>query len=412
MLLAPCIGFPVNLQQSILRDADRCVLCGMCLPHCPTYARSGNEAESPRGRISLMLALARGQLEPTPALVEHLDSCLACRACETKCPSEVAYGRLIGAARRLIAEHRPPAWKARLLANFTSSAGLLEKGVALARGGFGRTVLRLLGMEQAGALAARDSRALPARTAVAASAPRGRVALFTGCTGQAFDAETVQAAERLLGAAGFAVEMPEGRNCCGALHHHLGDSAGFEERACATLASFGDLPVDAVLFLASGCGAMLREYGTWLASEQATGFARRCMEITDFLAARGLPDGLRFRLPEGAVAIHVPCSQANVLKAGGATERLLRAALPDAHLAPLPQNHVCCGAAGSHMLLHADTAQALREPKLDALEQSGARFLVTTNVGCALHLAAGARARGLAVEVLHPVALLARLLAD
>src|SRR5215475_8968771 len=82
-----------------LADADKCVKCALCLPHCPTYRVSKDEGESPRGRIALMQGMATGALELTPALSRHLDQCLACRACEAVCPAEVPYGKLIDAGR-------------------------------------------------------------------------------------------------------------------------------------------------------------------------------------------------------------------------------------------------------------------------------------------------------------------------
>ena len=71
----------------LLADADQCVKCGLCLPHCPTYALSRHEADSPRGRIALAQGLASGLIAATPRVTAHLDGCLSCRACEAVCPA-------------------------------------------------------------------------------------------------------------------------------------------------------------------------------------------------------------------------------------------------------------------------------------------------------------------------------------
>ena len=184
---------------------------------------------------------------------------------------------------------------------------------------------------------------------------------------------------------------------------------GFERRARANLTAFA-ASSEPVVFIASGCGAMLRDYGVWLEGSEAERFAGRCVEITDFLARQGMHGEVRFDALPAAVAVHVPCTQANVLKAGTAAETLLRQ-IPGIRLMPLPENSICCGSGGSAVITHPEMARSLREPKIDALEASGARILVTTNVGCALHFESGLKARGLDVEVVHPVTLLARQLA-
>jgi glycolate oxidase iron-sulfur subunit len=237
------------------------------------------------------------------------------------------------------------------------------------------------------------------------SPARDRVALFVGCTGRSFDSTTLEAAIILLRHAGFDVEIPEGQICCGAMHHGQGDREGFEQRARANIAAFARS--DKIVFIASGCGAMMAEYGNWLEEPEARQFANRLEEITSFLAREGFPERTLFAPLEGAVAIHLPCTQANVLHAPRSAEMLLKH-VPGLNSFALPENHRCCGAAGTHVLTHATAANALRAPKIEALARSDAAFMVTTNVGCALHIAEGARAAGLSLEVLHPVTLLAR----
>jgi glycolate oxidase iron-sulfur subunit len=404
------VNEPSSSAQALLREADRCVMCGMCLPHCPTFRRTGTEAESPRGRISLAQALARGQLPADDALAAHLDHCLGCRACEAMCPSEVRYGAILGHARRLLAEQRGKSLIARG-ADLLTRPGVLRTAVRV-----GASPLAALGKplsattRRLAALAQARPRQVFRWQGADAPGTRGRIGLFLGCTGEAVDGEALSATEQVLTLLGFTIETPRGQGCCGALHHGQGDRSGFERRARRNLEAFPVAELDAIVGVASGCVAMLREYGQWLDHSEATPLAAKTREITDFLAELDWA-GLPAPAPLPAIAaVHVPCSQANVLRRPNAAVQLLRR-IPALQVLPLADNAACCGAAGSYMLEQPATAEALRDPKLDALVASGAQYLVTTNVGCALHLAAGAKARGLQVEVMHPVSLLARQLA-
>lgn len=395
----------------------------MCLPHCPTYGLTLNEAESPRGRIALVQALAARRLEPDPSLTRHLDRCLSCRACERMCPSEVPYGRLIADARRLIQEQRPrnrPFTERLLVGALTRSPGprsLLRHAARFyQRSGLrylaGRLPLAANGISRLDGLLPPmpPAHALP-RYAPATGAERGRVALFTGCTGALLDQELLEATVRLLNRCGYGVHIPRAQGCCGALHHQQGEAEGFAALARRNLQAFAELEVEAVVFVASGCGAMLAEYAEWLETPGAEAFSAQIREVSAFLADLQWPGDLRFApLPE-TVAVHDPCSLRNVLRQSEAPYRLL-SRIPQIRLHPLPQNDRCCGAAGAYVLEEPTTADALREPKIRALATSGARRLVSANIGCALHLADGARRAGLEVEVTHPVVLLARQIRD
>ncbi len=407
----------LNLATQIIADADRCVLCGMCLPHCPTYALSHNEAESPRGRISLMLALARGQLAATPQLLGHLDRCLSCRACEAMCPSQVAYGRLLRTTRELAWAQRPHQALPRLLSDTLRSParrGALRGGLRLfQRSGLQRlgTASGLFGNGAVGHLL----KALPALPAAASLPPfvpargeeRGRVALFVGCTGDLFERALLHDAADLLSALGYGVHIPAEQTCCGALQVQQGDGAAARALAQRNVAAFAALEVEAVLTVASGCGALLHEYGELLESPLAATLAHKVRDIGDFLADAGWPAGVALQPLPQKVFVHEPCSLRNVLGGAGGIYKLLRR-IPELEPLPLPHNDHCCGAAGSYFVSEPETADALRAEKIAALAGHDGVLLVSANIGCAMHLAAGIRAAGLEIEVLHPITLITR----
>lgn len=389
--MQPPERFPLEL-------ADRCVKCGLCLPHCPTYGLGGVEGESPRGRIALMQGLATGRLEVAPALVGHLESCLGCRACEAACPAEVPYGELIDAGRELLARHGaqpPPARRA--LGALLQRPWLLSIALAAARMPGIRAVAGLLGgvPARAAALLPRDARP-PSRGEFPGSGLAGEALLFAGCVGGAIDGRGLDAARKALSAAGWQLRIPQSQACCGAIDLHAGRPAKARALARRNLAAFaGDGPIVAC---ASGCAATLMEYAR-LAGADGEAFAARVRDPAELLADAELT----FRPgPVQKAVLHVPCTQRNVTGSAAATRRLL-ARLPELAVRELPAG--CCGAAGEMFVSHPAMSDALLEPLLDELAGDPPDALVTSNIGCALHFTAGLARRGIDVPVLHPAEL-------
>ena len=395
---------------------DQCVMCGLCLPHCPTYAQTGNEADSPRGRISLIQALARGELPADQTLTRHLDGCLSCRACEDVCPSGVPYGRLIDNARAELRRRAPrrrldDAWR-RAFAGRRMLRGVLYGSIRLARfsglwslaGRLGIRRLPLLGRLHG--LAGRLPVARLSFGAAGADA-KPAVYLFTGCASEIFDRETLQTSERLLQTLGYRVLTPPTQSCCGALHQHAGDREAARGLARRNLTAFAeDIPI---LVTTSACATTLREYDSLL-GDTGERFGRRVHEIGEFLAAAPWPESLAPAALDRRAAVHVPCSQRRVLHTPDVAFTLLRR-IPQLELAPLPGNDRCCGAAGSYMVEHPQMADALVASKVRAAAELAPDLLVTTNIGCAMHLARALAEDGQTVELVHPVTLLVRQLA-
>lgn len=391
----------------LLNLADQCVQCGLCLPACPTYRVGRTEAESPRGRIRLAKALAAGEMGAQPSVLTHLDHCLGCLSCERVCPSGVQYGRLIDLSRRETA--RPPDRLQRLIYALIARPRWLH---ALAR--FGEA-LRL--PHWLGAIARRSGRAsglarwigqlprLPdlhgsSVPAVPPASERGRVGLFLGCVASAFDRDTHAAARQLLAALGYVVIEPPGQGCCGALPRHAGHVSVSQPLAAATRRAFVEAAVDTVLVSASGCYGDMRDVA--LAD---SGIAVR--EIGAFLAADPQLAMLTFRPLPLTAALHRPCSL-NSAAGAAAAARTLLAHIPQLHIAELPEQPGCCGAGGSHFLRYPAIADPLRDERLDQVQARQADLLLTSNIGCRIHLGNGLRARDQAIAVIHPVTLLAR----
>lgn len=421
--IARCASSDDPMRDELIKAADQCVMCGMCLPACPTYMKTRDEAESPRGRISLIQALLQGRLAPDSALRRHLDSCLTCRACERICPSGVPYGRIIDGAHALLRQQKPArGWMLEQLLETTASPKRLRLGAKMLQiarlSGTQKLVQR--GLQSFSPDAALWKEFMPAelpeirhwQASYPAVGPmHGKVALFTGCIANIVDQQTLRDAVTLLTRCGYEVDVPSAQVCCGALHHHAGDLTRAQRLAAQNLSAFDISDVDAIIFTASGCGAHLTEYGEHGdAGTRAAEFSGRCREISQFLLECGGLERLAFKPLSGRVAVHEPCTQRNVLKQCATPYRLLEH-IPQIDLRPLPGNQFCCGAAGSYMLEHPEMARSLREDKLKAISKIGTQILASSNIGCILHIAAGLRQQGQSVEVMHPVSVLARQLA-
>ena len=400
--------------QRILTHADRCVMCGLCSTHCPTYRVVANENESPRGRVSLIQAFARGQLPASPKMLAHVDNCLGCRSCESVCPSGVEFGTLMDLARTTLApQHAPPSrWlgglygsrkignAARRLFYVYQRSGLQN----LARRSGALAFLRLQRLETLlpDSISNGSLRGYyPAR-----GRERGQVFLFTGCVGNVLDRVTLIAACELLTAVGFAVRVPPQQACCGALPMHTGDSVTATQLTRDNAVAFEGK--DPILYVATGCGASLSEYGkteTLPADAAVKSLGQRAQEICSFLVKSGaLTPDLFAPFPKRAL-LHTPCSMRNVIRQGECVVELLNL-VPELQLTKLGVAPGCCGAGGVHLIQDSLTSRTLRKETVDTVVRAHPSVLLTTNIGCALNLHSELIERGTAIPVLHPIVLL------
>jgi Fe-S oxidoreductase len=385
-------------ELRIAELADQCVQCGLCLPVCPTYALDRNEAESPRGRIAIASALARGLAEPGVALREHLDHCLGCLNCEKVCPANVQYGELLVETRALLG---PAPRRPRLLLSLVKRPALLRAlrrlGGWLALPRWKNGLARRLPEHSPWRAALLD---LPAGTPVAPvragdnKSEQPRLALFPGCVASVDDAEAQQAAVTLLQAEGFHVSVLPAF-CCGAMDLHGGAAAAAEQAAQHVRRAWAASGASQLLSVTPGCLGTLRR------ALPGVGV----LDPVELLAARA--GSLRFRPLAQRVALHLPCTQINVARTDAALLQLLRR-IPELEVLSLPRPPYCCGAAGSHLLEFPARAGQLRDATLQQAATLEPQRLLSSNIGCRLHLAAGIDQQGLRWASQHPLTLLAR----
>ncbi|MGN6392063.1 MAG: (Fe-S)-binding protein [Gemmatimonadales bacterium] len=399
---------------------DPCVHCGFCLPACPTYLATGDESDSPRGRIVLMRALERGDIGANDdALLQHLDACLGCLGCEPVCPSGVGYGRGIQTAREhLFGARRLPPLAAAVLAvfrrdwlwrpGFTLARWLRATGApaAFASGGRAGFGMGMLAASTPAPSPRRNGRA-PTR-ASAAGAPAvaaERVALFRGCVMDTLFGHVHEATRRTLEANGYRVVEVDGQVCCGALHEHAGDRSAAEALARQNVAALSGA-ADWIVVNSAGCGALLKAYGHLLDTDAAAALAAKVRDVSELLAERGPRPGGELALD---VAYDAPCHLQHAQRVHAAPLAVLRA-VPGLRLRILPSSDKCCGSAGIYSVLRPAMARAVLDLKIESFAEATPRpdIVATGNPGCLMQIGAGLQAAGLPIRVMHPVEILDR----
>ena len=374
------------------READailrKCVHCGFCTATCPTYLLLGDENDGPRGRIYLMKQVLEGH-DVTDKTRLHLDRCLTCRACETTCPSGVQYGRLLDIGRKLVEEKtvRPAGevFSRRLLAAVVPHPRIFGLLLAL-----GRLARPLLPAKLAGKVPA----AAPRAGAWPAPRHARKMLALAGCVQPSLSPDINAAAARALDRVGVSlVEADAG--CCGALRFHL----GFQEHGLADMRALIDAwwphvegGAEAIVMTASGCGAVVKEYGHLLRddpryAEKAAKISAMTRDIGEVIEAEFERLAPLIARKGGRVAFHPPCTLQHGLRLRGTTEKLLARA--GFELAPVQDAHLCCGSAGTYSLLQPELSLKLRANKLAALAAGDPEAVLTANIGCQSHLAAG-----------------------
>ncbi|MCL4524851.1 MAG: (Fe-S)-binding protein [Acidobacteria bacterium] len=425
----PLKGFSGD-DKPLWDDYARCVHCGLCLNHCPTYRLWGMEADSPRGRIRQMLLVDQGQLELGDSFVTHIDRCLDCRACETACPSGVEYGKLVEFTRAQIEQQHPRGLFSRLareaffrhLLPFPrriSTAARLAKiyqrwGVAAFARGTG--ILKLLGLDARERLMPRiDDKFFFSelgKTFPAQGQRRARVAFFAGCIAQVTFTQLNEATIRVLTANGCEVVVPNGQLCCGALAVHAGVRDVARDLARNNLEAFLRESFDAVITNAAGCGSTLKEYPQLFHEgdaeyPKAIAFQKKMRDVTEFLAELGLAAPLK-ELPL-RVTYQDSCHLAHGQRIREAPRKLIRA-IPGIELVEMFRADDCCGSAGIYNVTETAASMEILAEKMRSAAATKAPVIVTANPGCLLQLRAGAALHGTKQEVLHVVELLDRAL--
>jgi glycolate oxidase iron-sulfur subunit len=371
------------------QELASCVSCGLCLPHCPTFRVTGEEALSPRGRIAAMRAVHLEGADAGADFVHFMETCIQCRGCEPACPSGVPFGHLMEGTREALVEQgkMTPWWQRAGFGVLGHHRLLLAGSWLLALAQRAHLVPKRVGLPR---LALRRGR-LPV--------PTGDQAwLFTGCVMDAWQRETHRSTATVLSAVGVTYRLPDtGGACCGALHIHAGltgDAKKLAERVVRSMP--GDAPI---VVNSAGCGAALKDYGHLLGTPEGAAFSARVCDASEFIGP--LVDRLPVVRRLGRVVVQDPCHLRHVQKSHLAV-RIVIGAVAD--VVELDDDGLCCGAGGAYSALQPDLAFQVRDRKLASIQRAGGSIVSSANPGCAFHLKAAG------VDVRHPMDLVAEAL--
>ena len=385
---------PELLAHAEIAEADAilrsCVHCGFCNATCPTYQLVGNELDGPRGRIYLIKEMLEGNLSSDKTQL-HLDRCLTCRACETTCPSGVQYGRLVDIGRQEIEKRVPRSvWQKILRRTLLAVLPYPRRFVHVL--GMSRMVRPLLPLSLQRKIPARQRQKPVHLQAIHLR----KMLVLDGCV-QSLSAPNINmAAAGVLNKLGVSLISASRAGCCGALNQHLADmngARGMMRRNIDAWWPYIEAGAEAIVMTASGCGLMVKEYGTILKNDPV--YAAKAARISgltydlgeilqreDLSAFADIGKGVR-------VAYQSSCTSQHGQKLSGVIEAILQNC--GYTLSQVADSHLCCGAAGTYTLLQPEWSQKLLEKKLDALQQGGSEFIATANIGCKLHLESAAR---------------------
>ncbi len=370
--------------DNILR---RCVHCGFCLATCPTYQLTGDELDSPRGRIYLIKQLVEHndnkQINPE-ITCQHLDRCLTCLSCQTTCPSGVEYGKLLEIGRELNQQQVKRRYSQQLkrdsIAWFLNQKTLFATSVKLGQflKPFLPKVLKIIPKSY-------PSQTLPQTT------HNKKVLLFSGCVQPSLNANIDQHTIRVLDRCQIQAVLTKTNQCCGAIYLHLGYIEKAKQQMRHNIDMFfklkQDIAFDTLITTASACSLMLKHYHYYLANDagyqqKAQQFSNSIQDISEYLSQKDFPKQSKKK----SCAFHASCTLQHGLKQQATVESLLSNA--GYQLQAITDNHLCCGSAGTYSLLQPELSQQLRANKIQQLTKNQPDVIATANIGCLQHLQA------------------------
>lgn len=372
-------------SQHIIKQADKCVYCGLCSAVCPTYSLTSNEVESPRGRVVAMAQFALGKLEAESRFIEQINNCLLCGSCEQMCPAGVPITNIIKQTKKLLPlDKSVKKYRWALLNSHNLKWAFKIQSKLIKPWNNNHNNYKSLNKPNSDEIS--------------------DLGLFIGCTGNSFDQDTVSACQELLTKLNIKFKIPKGQQCCGSLHHNQGDYANFKKLQSKNSQTIQNSHIKKYIYFTSGCNKAMK----MLANDNNI----ISYESIDYFNNLDLSK-LKFTPLDQTVLLHLPCTAKDDSDIFRKISKLL-SNIPKLKLQLITGCGSCCGAAGTYKYSHSNRANTLRTPFVNFINQSFSthpktspntmNLLLTTNIGCKMHLADGLDLKD--VRIMHPIFLL------
>ena len=404
--------------EAYREEIERCYRCGLCRSVCPSFAASGAEYASPRGRVQFARAVLEGNARLDRTVREHIFDCLNCMKCVEICPASVRTDRIVVAARAEFARRG----KIGLIKKFMFTA-IIRSARMLRLSAFAGRLARRWFMEPGGALDTLGPRLmglgdktlpdLTGRTAMNRlpevnpalyGEPNMRVAYFVGCATNYISPHIAEAAVSVLTRNNIEVIIPRGQVCCGIPVYSSGDLGHARDLAAKNRAVFDGLGADCIVTDCASCSAALKHEVTDLTGAKL--FDVPVYDLTEFLASVIDIDRDFGPLP-GTVTWHDPCHL--VRGQGIAREpRELLGMIPELELREMTGAGDCCGGAGAFAYTHHDLSRAVGASKALHIRETGADMVATSCPACVMQITDLLTHEGIDTPIVHPVELLDR----
>ena len=405
-----------QLLDPLIREGDailrKCVHCGFCTATCPTFVITGDERDSPRGRIWMLREALERPETASEDTSYHIDRCLGCLSCATTCPSGVNYAHLLDIGREkldhlvprkpvdrlmrwMLAATVPHAPKFRMMMRLANLAYPFSFVMPqMMRAAMQKLPRQFPQLDPVGGRTEKFA-ATSSLSAPKSAVPVKRVILLAGCAQRALDPDINASTIRVLNRLGVEVIVRKEAHCCGALAHHIGETKKADAAMRAAIDAWHNEiiagEIDAIIVNASGCGTMVKDYGHLMRhdleiAQVAAAISAKAKDVSELIAQLDLASILQLQITSecGTIAYHSACSLQHGQKIHDLPLVLLKEAGFDV-VQPV-NGHLCCGSAGVYNILQPAMARELQQRKLTSLQDTGAVAVAAGNIGCITQL--------------------------